>query len=81
MSLKSRVARLSRQRRTERCPACRDRHGCLALVTGRQRRDGTFVPDRPPPEPCAACGQIPEEVLVVVEELVDNDGKVIPYDD
>jgi hypothetical protein len=28
-----------------------------------------------------ACGEIPEEVLAIVEELVGSDGKVIPYDD
>jgi hypothetical protein len=53
----------------------------MLIVTGHNRRDGSFVPDRPMPEPCLACGEVPEKLLVVVEELVGSNGKVIPYDD
>jgi hypothetical protein len=53
----------------------------MLIVTGHNRRDGTFIPDRPPPERCGLCGEVPEKLLVIVEELVGSDGKVIPYDD
>jgi hypothetical protein len=51
------------------------------MVIGHKRRDGTFVPDGPLPEPCPACGQISGKLLVIVKELVGSDGIVIPYDD
>jgi hypothetical protein len=53
----------------------------MLIVTGHNRRDGTFVPDSPRPEPCVVCGEVPEELLVSVEELVGSDGKIMPYDD
>jgi hypothetical protein len=81
MSLKSRVTRLSQQRRPGLCPQCRDRRGRVLLVAGHKRRDGTFVADRPAPPPCPACGDTPEKLLVVVEELVGSDGSVLAWDD
>jgi hypothetical protein len=81
MSLKSRVSRLSRNLQPDVCPACRDRRGGVVIVAGHNGRHGTFVPDRPPPEPCAICGEVPEKLLVIVEGLVSSDGRVLAWED
>jgi hypothetical protein len=80
MSLKRRVGRLTAQVRPGLCPQCRDRKGVL-LLTGHYRGDGTFAPDNRLPEPCPACGETPEPLCVVVEQIVGSDGNVIPWED
>jgi len=52
------------------CPACRDRRGLSVLVSGRWTAGGAAVAEEPGPPPCPACGEVPEVVVLVVEEVV-----------
>jgi hypothetical protein len=40
------------------------------LITAEKMPDGTVVPRQPPPEPCAACGAVREQIIVVIQEVV-----------
>ena len=66
MSLHTRLRRLERRIAVDEvCPECRDRHGRTVLVV--QMPDDSGVPE---PEPCLACGAVPEAILhVTVTEV------------
>ena len=51
------------------CPGCFHRQGRIAMVIARP--DGsTATSDRP--APCSLCGQVPEQILTIVERIVDR---------
>jgi hypothetical protein len=80
MSLRSRFKRLSDLARAKGytghsgfCPACRERHGRTVLVTTRTGPDGQRSPILGNwPDACTACGQVPENVIEVVEVIVPS---------
>ena len=72
MSLRGRLQRLERTKIEAGCPACRDRRGRIVLVTARRLPDGTVVAVEEKPQPCAQCGQIPEQIIEVIESVVDE---------
>lgn len=72
MSLRARLQRLERSSVNLGCPACRDRQGRIVLLTAQRLLDGAVVTDEAEPQPCARCGQIPEQILEVVESVVDE---------
>lgn len=79
MSLRSRFRRLAVEARrqgfggTSGCPACRDRRGRTVFITSREQLAGTVAPGPEALPPCAACGQVPEMVIEVVEVVVDKE--------
>jgi hypothetical protein len=73
MNLRTRLQRLEqRAGGVGGCPACRDRRGRIVLVTAQRLPDGTVVADEDGPQPCARCGQVPEQIIEVVETVVDE---------
>ena len=71
MRFRTRLQRLERSAFFDRgCPACRDRRGRVALVIREELADGTVTETKGTPPPCVKCGQIPECILVVIEEIV-----------
>jgi hypothetical protein len=72
MSLRTRLQRLERHRVEEGCPACRDRRGRIVLWTAERLPDGTAVGVEKEPQACTRCGQIPEQILEVVLEVVEQ---------
>jgi hypothetical protein len=73
MNLRNRLKRLEQNAGAGGCPACRDRRAIDVLVSAEQLPDGTTVPIEPLPPPCERCGEVPELVVLVVEEIVDVD--------
>jgi hypothetical protein len=53
-------------------PGCRDRTGRVALVGSRRLPDGTTTPEGDRPAPCERCGEIPEQIIEVVEVVVET---------
>jgi hypothetical protein len=72
MRLHNRLRRLEQQAPEGACPACRHRRGLVALVTARELPDGSTVPERGGPEPCARCGGVPERIIQIVEVVVES---------
>lgn len=70
MSLRTRLQRLERHTVDAGCPACRDRRGRAVLLTARQLPDRTLVSVDEEPQPCARCGQVPEQIIEIVETIV-----------
>ena len=70
MNLRTRLQRLERLKINTGCPACRDRRGRAVFLTARQLPDGTVVPVDEEPKPCARCGQVPEQIIEIVEVIV-----------
>jgi hypothetical protein len=71
MKLHTRLQRLERRTCFDRgCPACRDRRGCSKLVICEQRADGTVTEPKGMPAPGEQCGQVPERIIKLVEEIV-----------
>jgi hypothetical protein len=70
MSLRGRLSRLEQRVGPRVCPACRDRQGRIAVVDAAERADGTVVPAGELPAPCAACGDAPEQVVLIIETVV-----------
>jgi hypothetical protein len=69
MRIRGRLARLERTVGTG-CPDCRHRRGHVFLHISRQAPDGTLHSATAAPRPCSRCGQIPEEVIEVVEAII-----------
>ncbi|HEY7159180.1 MAG TPA: hypothetical protein VH575_34870 [Gemmataceae bacterium] len=72
MSLRTRLQRLERKVVDPGCPACRDRRGRIVFVMAQRLPDGTVVPQEEEPQPCARCGQVPEQIIEVIETVVDE---------
>ncbi len=72
MSLRTRLQRLERNAVDAGCPACRDRRGRIVWVTAQRLSDGTVVAEEAELQPCARCGQVPEQIIEVVECVVDT---------
>jgi hypothetical protein len=51
------------------CPACR--RGRVALVTAREHLDAGPGPSEGEPPPCAACGDVPERAIEIVDQVVE----------
>lgn len=72
MSLRSRLLRLERNMVDAGCPGCRDRRGRIVLLTARRQPDGKVVVQEQEPQPCVHCGQVPEQIIEVIEIIVDE---------
>jgi hypothetical protein len=71
MTLRMRLQRLERSALFDRsCPACRERRCLFTLVIREQLADGTLAEPQGMPAPCMRCGQIPERIIEIVEEVV-----------
>jgi hypothetical protein len=70
MRLRHRLVRLE-QGLSAGCPACRHSRGLVALVTAREEPDGFFGMGEDEPRPCAACGEVPEQIIEIVETVVE----------
>ena len=69
MKLHARLRRLERTTVDADCPACRERRGWTVLLTARRLPDGTVAPVEGEPQPCVRCGQVPEQIIEVVEVI------------
>ena len=69
MNLRARLQRLERTTVVAGCPACRERRGRTVLLTARRLPDGTVPLVDGEPRPCVRCGQIPEQIIEVVEVI------------
>jgi hypothetical protein len=54
------------------CPACRHRRGLIVLVTVREEPDGSWGAKEDQPRSCAVCGEVPEQIIEVVEHVVER---------
>jgi hypothetical protein len=70
--LNARLRRLEQIEGVGGCPACRDRRGRVAVHTYRQMADGSVRPHGDAPQPCDVCGEVPEEVIEIVEVVVST---------
>jgi hypothetical protein len=70
MKLRHRLHQLE-QRLPAGCPACRLRRGLVAPVTVREVVDEPSGRHKGTPQPCAVCGDIPEQVIRIVEQVVE----------
>jgi hypothetical protein len=71
MSLRMRLQRLEQNDVDAGCPACRDRQGRIALRIVERRPDGTLAAHSEELLPCVQCGEIPEQVVEVIETAVE----------
>jgi hypothetical protein len=71
MSLRTRLQRLERNTADAGCPACRDRRGRIVLLRAEQQPDGTVAVVEGEPAPCTLCGQVPKQIIEVVETVVE----------
>jgi hypothetical protein len=71
MSLRTRLQRLEQSIVDAGCLACRDRRGRIMLLTAEQQPDSTVAVVEGKPTPCARCGQVPEQIIEVIELVVD----------
>ena len=69
MNLRARLQRLERSRVVAGCPACRERRGRTVLLTAQRLPDGTLAPGEDEPQPCVRCGQIPEQIIEIIEVI------------
>ena len=69
MKLHARLRRLERTTVDAGCPACRERRGRIVLLTGQRLPDGTLAPVEDEPMPCVRCGQVPEQIIEVIEGI------------
>jgi hypothetical protein len=78
MRLKARLGRLEQRLIGGKggCRTCRERRRYTALITAQQAPDGTVVLNDPEPEPCPSCGEVPEHIIVVIEEVVASHDEV-----
>jgi hypothetical protein len=72
MKLRTRLQRLERHAVDAGCPACRERRGLIVFLTAERLPDGTVVTTEDEPQLCARCGQVPEQVIEVIESVVDG---------
>lgn len=72
MKLWRRLQRLEQQAVDAGRPACRDRRGRIVLRTAKRLPDGTVVVVEEEPQPCARCGQVPEQIIEVVETVLNE---------
>jgi hypothetical protein len=70
MKLRHRLVRLE-QRLPAGCPACRHRRGLVALVTVREEPDEPAALPEGAPLQCAVCGNVPEQIIEIVEQVVE----------
>jgi hypothetical protein len=78
MKIRNRITRLERGLLgdTGHCRACRERDGRVVLRTAHKAPDGSVVPDEPEPEPCPSCGEAPEQLIVVINEVVASRNEI-----
>ena len=72
MRLKARLGRLEQRLIGGKggCRACRERRRFKVLITAQRAPDGTVALNDPEPEPCPSCGEVPEHIIVVIQEVV-----------
>ena len=71
MRIQGRLQRLEQRLggREEGCPVCRDRRGYSVLVTPRGETEAAPADW---PAPCPRCGDIPEQIIEITEEVVET---------
>jgi hypothetical protein len=64
------------------CPGCRDRRRLVVIRTFQLAADGPVERYGDEPQPCALCGEVPDEMIRIVEEVVSSreDQNEIPTD-
>src|SRR5437867_2551584 len=74
MSIRTRLQRLEQVAPKATCPACRDRSGRSVLVITHRLADGSWLSQTTDmmPEPCFACGEIPESIIEITEVLLQS---------
>jgi hypothetical protein len=72
MSLRTRLQRLERTQMDTGSPVCRDRRGRIVQLTARRLPDGTVVSVEDKPQSCSCCGQVPEQIIEVIESVVES---------
>jgi hypothetical protein len=70
--LNARLRKLEQNVITVGCPECGHRRVYATLHVSRQLVDGTVVSEGPEPSPCGRCGEVPEQVIHVVEVVVND---------
>jgi hypothetical protein len=75
MRLRTRLQKLEQSRTFVGCPACRHRR-VIVTRTCTPLPDGSVVWDVDKPQPCARCGQIPEQIIEVILSVVDERSNV-----
>jgi hypothetical protein len=81
MNLRGRINRLAAAARRQgllpeaECPACRDRRKESVVVRGRSGDNGEVNWDWEGPTPCAVCGEVTEEVIEIIEQIVPARGE------
>ena len=83
MRLQYRLKRLEQclGRREGDCPACRDRRGLVVVVGSRRLPDGTTTAKGEWPALCETCGEVPEQLIEIVEAVVETHEDVEPLAD
>jgi hypothetical protein len=78
MRVHNRLARLERQliRGEGGRRACQDRRR-VVLIETEQMADGTVVLRDPQPEPCAVCGEVPEQIIEVMLTTVTRRDEIV----
>jgi ssDNA-binding Zn-finger/Zn-ribbon topoisomerase 1 len=69
VKLQARLRRLERDLGTPDCPECRERRGQTVLCRVRDGEDEQGV-GSDWPAPCPRCGEVPEQIIEIVEVLV-----------
>jgi hypothetical protein len=54
------------------CPACHRRRGRSFIRSSHELPDGTRIPHRELPPSCPACGEVPEQIVEIVEVMVET---------
>jgi hypothetical protein len=77
MKIRARLQRLEKTCSIDHsCPACRERRGRPTLVIREQLADGMGTEPNGMPAPCVKCGQIPEQIIEIVEKIVASPAAV-----
>jgi hypothetical protein len=74
-NLNARLLRLERSVAPTGCPACSHRRGLSYIRSCDELEDGSRLYHRGMPQPCPACNEVPEQIVVIVEEIVECPGE------
>ena len=80
MSLRTRVRRLlqvaeRKGLRLSGCPGCRGRRDQTVWMYVRHGDEGEITRSGDEPAPCRVCGEVPEQVIEVIERIVYTRGE------
>jgi hypothetical protein len=73
MRLRARLAKLERSKLlNQSCPACAHRRGLSVLISADEDGQAMVAEADRLPAPCARCGEIPEQIIYVIEVVVPD---------